>query len=88
MEVMGGDIGRNIFFVPLAIASHLEQIPWVESAERNAVCAKPVEIEIHETNTDRICRIGPRFSLIDATGVADGTHRPANANIHFLSLWE
>src|SRR5262245_50105602 len=33
MEVMGGDIGRNIFFVPLADRkAHLEQIPWVESA--------------------------------------------------------
>ncbi len=33
MEVMGGDIGRNIFFVPLAQRkAQLEQIPWVESA--------------------------------------------------------
>src|SRR5579863_9195899 len=33
MEVMGGDIGRNIFFVPLAERKQsLEKIPWVESA--------------------------------------------------------
>ena len=33
MEVMGADIGRNIFFVPLAQQkAQLEQIPWVESA--------------------------------------------------------
>jgi len=33
MEVMGEDIGRNIFFVPLAQRKlQLEQIPWVESA--------------------------------------------------------
>jgi cell division protein FtsQ len=33
MEVMGGDIGRNIFFIPLAQRkTQLEQIPWVESA--------------------------------------------------------
>ena len=33
LEVMGGDIGRNIFFVPLAQRQEqLEQIPWVESA--------------------------------------------------------
>ncbi len=33
MEVLGGDIGRNIFFVPLAERqAQLEQIPWVESA--------------------------------------------------------
>src|SRR5579863_9068449 len=33
MEVMGGDIGRNIFFIPLSQQkAQLEQIPWVESA--------------------------------------------------------
>src|SRR3954463_14084177 len=33
MEVMGADIGRNIFFVPLSQQKlQLEQIPWVESA--------------------------------------------------------
>src|SRR5882762_3330337 len=33
MEVMGADIGRNIFFIPLAQQKlQLEQIPWVESA--------------------------------------------------------
>ena len=33
MEVLGADIGRNIFFVPLAQQkTQLEQIPWVESA--------------------------------------------------------
>ena len=31
MEVMGADIGRNIFFIPLAQQkAQLEQIPWVE----------------------------------------------------------
>ena len=33
MEVMGGDIGRNIFFIPLSERkAQLEKIPWVESA--------------------------------------------------------
>src|SRR5947208_14104431 len=33
LEVMGGDIGRNIFFVPLdQRKKQLEQISWVESA--------------------------------------------------------
>src|ERR1022692_1113658 len=33
MEVLGADIGRNIFFIPLAQQkAQLEQIPWVESA--------------------------------------------------------
>src|SRR5438270_7580892 len=33
MEVMGADIGRNVFFVPLdERKKQIEQIPWVESA--------------------------------------------------------
>src|SRR5207248_7209509 len=33
MEVMGGDIGRNVFFIPLdERQKQLQQIPWVESA--------------------------------------------------------
>src|ERR1700674_2697750 len=32
MEVMGADIGRNIFFIPLTQQkTQLDQIPWVES---------------------------------------------------------
>src|SRR5690349_8512817 len=33
MEVMGGDIGRNVFFIPLdERQKQLQQIPWIESA--------------------------------------------------------
>jgi len=32
MEVMGADIGRNIFSFRLPAKAQLEQIPWVESA--------------------------------------------------------
>src|SRR5581483_3308983 len=33
MEVMGGDIGRNIFFIPLdQRQKQLQQIPWVAAA--------------------------------------------------------
>src|SRR5512140_437782 len=33
MEVMGSDIGRNVFFIPLdERQKQLQQIPWVESA--------------------------------------------------------
>ena len=39
MEVMGADIGRNIFFIPLAQQkAQLEQIPWVESASVMRFC--------------------------------------------------
>ncbi len=69
MEVMGGDIGRNIFFVPLAQRKQqLEQIPWVESASAMRFVPNRVRIEIHERTPVAFARIGSHISLIDAAG--------------------
>jgi cell division protein FtsQ len=69
MEVMGGDIGRNIFFVPLAQRKQqLEQIPWVESASVMRFVPNRLRIEIHERTPVAFARIGPHISLIDAGG--------------------
>src|SRR6184192_469486 len=47
MEVMGGDIGRNIFFIPLAQRkAQLEQIPWVRSASVMRFIPNRLKIEI------------------------------------------
>ena len=69
MEVLGGDIGRNIFFVPLAQRkTQLEQIPWVESASVMRFVPNRLKVEIHERTPVAFARIGPRISLIDAGG--------------------
>jgi cell division protein FtsQ len=69
MEVMGGDIGRNIFFIPLAQRQHqLEQIPWVESASVMRFVPNRLRIEIHERTPVAFARIGSHISLIDAGG--------------------
>jgi cell division protein FtsQ len=69
IEVMGGDIGRNIFFIPLAQQkAQLEQIPWVESASVMRFVPNRLKIEIHERTPVAFARIGPRISLIDAGG--------------------
>ncbi|MBI1740106.1 MAG: FtsQ-type POTRA domain-containing protein [Acidobacteriales bacterium] len=69
MEVMGGDIGRNIFFVPLSQRKQqLEQIPWVESASVMRFVPNRLGIEIHERTPVAFARIGSRISLIDAGG--------------------
>jgi cell division protein FtsQ len=69
MEVMGGDIGRNIFFVPLAQRkAQLEQIPWVESASVMRFVPNRLRIEIHERTPVAFARIGSHISLIDAGG--------------------
>ena len=69
MEVMGGDIGRNIFFIPLAHRKvQLEQIPWVESASVMRFVPNRLGVEIHERTPVAFARIGSRILLIDAGG--------------------
>jgi cell division protein FtsQ len=69
MEVMGSDIGRNIFFIPLAQQkAQLEQIPWVESASVMRFVPNRLKVEIHERTPVAFARVGPRMSLIDAGG--------------------
>jgi cell division protein FtsQ len=69
MEVLGGDIGRNIFFVPLAERkAQLEKIPWVESASVMRFVPNRLTVEIHERTPVAFARIGSRIALIDAHG--------------------
>jgi len=69
MEVLGGDIGRNIFFIPLTQQkAQLEQIPWVESASVMRFVPNRLQVEIHERTPVAFARVGPRISLIDAGG--------------------
>ncbi len=69
LDVMGGDIGRNIFFVPLAQRQQqLEQIPWVESASVMRFVPNRLRIEIHERTPVAFARVGSHISLIDAGG--------------------
>ncbi len=69
MEVMGADIGRNIFFIPLAQQkAQLEQIPWVESASIMRFVPNRLLVEIRERIPVAFARVGPRMFLIDAGG--------------------
>jgi cell division protein FtsQ len=69
MEVMGADIGRNIFFVPLdQQKAQLEQIPWVESASVMRFVPNRLRVEIQERTPVAFARVGSRISLIDAGG--------------------
>src|SRR6266404_2133269 len=69
MEVLGGDLGRNIFFIPLAERkAQLEKIPWVESASVMRFVPNRLVVEIHERTPIAFARVGPRISLIDAGG--------------------
>jgi cell division protein FtsQ len=77
MDVIGADIGRNVFFIPLdERKKQLEQIPWVESASVMRLLPNRVAIQIHERTPVAFAKIGSKISLIDAGGVVLGM--PAN----------
>lgn len=77
MDVIGGDIGRNVFFVPLdERKKQLEQIPWVESATVMRLLPNRLAIEVRERTPVAFARIGAKINLIDVHGVVLGM--PAN----------
>src|SRR5437762_1700367 len=70
MEVMGGDIGRNVFFIPLdQRQKQLEQIPWVASASVMRFAPDRIKIQIQERTPVAFARVGSKIMLIDANGV-------------------
>jgi cell division protein FtsQ len=70
MEVLGGDIGRNIFYIPLdQRQKQLEQIPWVESASVMRFAPNRIKVQIHERTPVAFARVGSKISLIDPSGV-------------------
>ena len=69
MEVMGGDIGRNIFFISLdQRQKQLEQIPWVESASVMRFAPNRIRIQIQERTPVAFVRVGSKVLLTDASG--------------------
>src|SRR5438034_9087913 len=70
MEVMGGDIGRNVFYIPLdERQKQLEQIPWVDSASVMRFAPDRIKIQLHERTPVAFARIGSKIALIDPGGV-------------------
>jgi cell division protein FtsQ len=69
MEVMGADIGRNIFFIPLSQRkAQLEQIPWVQSASVMRFAPNRIAVQITERSPVAFARIGSKIFLIDEVG--------------------
>lgn len=69
MEVMGADIGRNIFRVPLEERKkQLEEIPWVQTATVMRLLPDHIRIQLTERKPVAFVRMGSKIQLIDATG--------------------
>ena len=70
LPVFGEDIGRNIFFVPLAERrKQLEQIPWVERATVMRLLPNQIRVAVVERQPVAFVREGQQIGLIDAGGV-------------------
>ena len=70
LPVFGEDIGRNIFFVPLAERrKQLEQIPWIEHATVMRILPDLIRISVVERKPVAFLRQGSQVGLVDANGV-------------------
>jgi cell division protein FtsQ len=70
MRVLGGDIGKNIFSIPLEEhKKKLEEIPWVESAAVMRYLPNRLKVEINERKPVAFVQIGSKVELIDPNGV-------------------
>ena len=70
LSVFGSDIGRNIFYIPLAARrAELEQIPWVEHATVMRILPNQLRVAVRERTPVAFVRIGDRIKLIDGAGV-------------------
>ena len=70
MEVLGADIGRNIFRIPLDDRrKQIEDIPWVESATLMRLLPHTLRVNITERTPVAFVRIRSKIELIDANGV-------------------
>ncbi|MGB7190372.1 MAG: FtsQ-type POTRA domain-containing protein [Acidobacteriaceae bacterium] len=70
LSVFGADIGRNIFYVPLAERrADLEGIPWVEHATVMRILPDELRVAVRERTPVAFVRVGDRIKLVDGAGV-------------------
>jgi len=70
LPVFGEDIGRNVFFVPLAERrKQLEQMPWIEHATVMRLLPDQIRVSVVERQPVAFVREGSDVGLVDAAGV-------------------
>ncbi len=70
LSVFGSDIGRNLFFVPLAKRrAELEQIPWVRKATVMRLLPNQLRVAVTERQPVAFVEVRGRVDLVDADGV-------------------
>ncbi len=79
MDVLGADLGRNVFFIPLEQRKkQLEDIPWVESAALMRMLPNHIAVQIHERTPVAFAEIHGRIQFVDAYGVLMDLPRKAH----------
>jgi cell division protein FtsQ len=70
LSVFGGDMGRNVFFVPLRERrAGLEQLPWVEQATVMRLLPDQLRVAVVERTPMAFVRTGNEIGLVDHDGV-------------------
>ena len=70
LSVFGGDIGRNIFHVPLNLRrAELEELPWVEHATVMRLLPNQLRVAVVERVPVAFVRAANQIGLVDKQGV-------------------
>ncbi len=70
LSVFGGDMGRNVFFVPLSQRrAELERLPWVETATVMRLLPNQLRVSVTERTPIAFVRAGNTIGLVDHDGV-------------------
>ena len=70
LSVFGGDMGRNVFFVPLTQRRiELEHLPWVERATVMRLLPNQLRLSVTERTPIAFVRDGSNVGLVDHNGV-------------------
>src|SRR5215475_9763504 len=84
LKVFGADIGRNLFFVPLAERrKELEQVPWVAHATVMRILPNQLRVAVVERTPIAFVHIGNKVKLVDADGVILDMQLAALAAKHY-----
>lgn len=76
LSVFGGDMGRNVFFVPLKDRrAELERLPWVDTATVMRLLPDQLRVSVVERTPIAFVMSGGQVGLVDK----DGVLLPANA---------
>jgi cell division protein FtsQ len=84
LSVFGGDMGRNVFFVPLAQRrTELEHLPWVETATVMRLLPNQLRLSVTERAPIAFVRDGSNIGLVDRDGVLLGMAPETMAAKHY-----